>query len=110
MTSIGQSTRNTHRFPFLRRLTPVSKTLVAVGAYAIWTALTWLLEGRIQTFLRPDAVTDRLVYTGIANVLVGTVLALVLVREFVAAGFTTRTELGFRSLPRTVVEIGRAHV
>lgn len=89
--------------PRLRRLSPLGKTLVAFGTYAVWTAVTWLLEGRIQTFLRPEAVTDRLVYTGVANVLVGTVLALLVVREFVAADYTSRRALGFRSVPRTLL-------
>ena len=39
------------------------------------------------------------------NVLVETVLALVLVREFVAADFTTRMDLGFQLVPRTVVAV-----
>lgn len=39
--------------------------------FAVWLAATWFLEGRIQTLLRPDAVADRLVYTVVANVLIG---------------------------------------
>lgn len=39
----------------------------------LWTAATWLFEGRIQTLLRPEAVTDRIVYLVVANVLVGIV-------------------------------------
>ncbi|WP_458188189.1 hypothetical protein [Haladaptatus sp. NG-WS-4] len=76
-----------------------------MGTYVVWTAMTWLLEGRIRTFLRPNAVTDRLVYTGVANVLVGTVLALLVVREFVASDFTSRSALGFRSVPRTLIAV-----
>lgn len=89
--------------PLLRNLSPFAKVLAAVGTYVVWTGLTWLLEGRIQTFLRTEAVTDRLIYTGLANIVVGSILALVLVREFVAAGFISRSELGFRSISRTVV-------
>ncbi|WP_232701827.1 hypothetical protein [Halobacterium wangiae] len=103
MESIVQSTREALEFPVLRGLSPLLKTLIAVGTYATWTALTWLLEGRIQTLLRPEAVTDRLVYTGAVNILVGTILALLLVREFVASDFVSRSSLGFRSLPRTIV-------
>lgn len=102
MSSIVSSTSKALRLSFLRGLSPVAKTLVAIGTYVTWTALTWLLEGRIQTFLRPEAVTDRLIYTGVTNVVVGTILALLLVREFVASGFTTRSQLGFRSAPRTL--------
>jgi hypothetical protein len=102
MVPIAQSTSKALKLHFLRGISPVAKTLVALGTYVAWTALTWLLEGRILTFLRPEAVTDRLTYTGLANIIVGTVLALLLVREFIAADFTTRTNLGFRSVPRTV--------
>jgi hypothetical protein len=87
---------------FVRGLSPVRKVLIAIGAYGVWTAVTWLLEGRIQTLLRPEATVDRIVYTGVANVLVGTILALWLVRAFVASGFVSRRDLGFQSLPRTI--------
>lgn len=91
--------------PALRRLPPLEKTLVAVGAYCVWTVVTWLLEGRIRTLLRPEATIDRIVYTGVANVLVGTVLALWLVREYVASDFTSRERLGLRSPIRSVVAV-----
>ena len=103
MVSIAHATRDALDFPVLRGLSPLRKTLVAIGAYAVWTALTWLLEGRIQTLLRPEAVADRLVYTVLVNIVVGTILALVLVREFVVDGFVSRSQIGFRSIPRTVV-------
>ncbi|MFB6107669.1 MAG: hypothetical protein ABEJ82_02360 [Haloplanus sp.] len=102
MASIGRPTGKAPTRPLLRGLSPAAKTLVALGTYAVWVALTWLFEGRIRTLLRPEAVVDRLVYTGVANVVVGTVLALLLVRAFVASDFTTRADLGFRSGPYTV--------
>jgi len=105
MASIIRDTHNRLQIPYLRRLSPLGKTLVAVGAFGIWTAVTWLLEGRIQTLLRPEATMDRVIYTGVANVLVGTILALWLVREFVASDFTSREQLGFRSPIRTVVAV-----
>ena len=105
MSSIIRSARKALKLPLVRGLSPFGKALVALGMYATWTAITWLLEGRIQTFLRPEAVTDRLVYTGVANVFVGTILALLLVREFVDSEFTSRAELGFRSIPRTLVAV-----
>ena len=48
---------------------------------------------------------DRIVYTGVANVLIGTILALWLVREFVASDFTSREQLGLRSPRRTLVAV-----
>ncbi|WP_436924884.1 hypothetical protein [Halosimplex amylolyticum] len=105
MASIAQSPAKALKIFSLRSFSPIAKTVVALGTYVAWTALTWLLEGRIQTLRRPEAVTDRLVYTGVANIVVGTVLALLVVREFVASDFTTRADLGFRSVPRTVAAI-----
>lgn len=102
MNPLLESAGTALRLPALRRLSPLGKTLVAVGTYVAWTALTWLLEGRLETLLRPDAVMDRLVYTGVANVVFGTAVALLVVREFVASGFTTRVRLGFRTAPRTL--------
>ncbi|AGN01716.1 hypothetical protein L593_08855 [Salinarchaeum sp. Harcht-Bsk1] len=46
-----------------------------------------------------------MVYTGVANLLVGTLLAMLLVREFAASGFVSRSRLGFRSIGRTVVAV-----
>ena len=89
----------------LRTLSPVQKTVVAAGVYVVWTAATYLLEGRIQTLLRPAATGDRLAYAVVANLFVGTVLGLWVVREFVAGGFTTRDRLGFHSLPRTLAAV-----
>lgn len=105
MTSIGRFARSAPRLPLIAGLSPFGKALVALGTYATWTVITWLLEGRIQTFLHPEAVTDRLVYTGVANVFVGTILALLLVREFVDSECSSRAELGFRSVPRTLVAV-----
>ena len=102
MASITRYTQKTGQIPYLRRLSPLGKSLVAVGAYAVWTIVTWLLEGRIQTLLRPEATMDRIVYTGVANVLVGTILALWLVRELVASDFVSREQLGFSSPERTL--------
>ena len=105
MSARIRSLRGPWRVPALRRLSPLGKTFVAMGMYGIWTTMTWLLEGRIQTLLRPEATADRIVYTGVANLLVGTVLALWLVREFLASGFSTRERLGFRSPVHTLVAV-----
>ncbi|MFB6101886.1 MAG: hypothetical protein ABEJ73_04910 [Haloplanus sp.] len=80
----------------LQALSPRGKVAAAVGTYLVWTLTTWTLEGRLLTLRRPEAVADRLLYTGVANVLIGTLLALWIVRTFVAAGFTSRGRLGLR--------------
>jgi hypothetical protein len=110
MGVLARFTPETTEISWIRRLSPLGKALVAVGTYAVWTAVTWLLEGRIQTLLRPEATVDRVVYTGVANVLVGTIFALWLVREFVGSGLSSREELGFRTPPRTLVAVLAAGV
>ncbi|WP_435346248.1 hypothetical protein [Haloarchaeobius sp. HRN-SO-5] len=88
-----------------RWLSPSRAVVLAAGTYLLWTAVTYLLEGRIRTLLRPEAATDRLVYAVVANVLVGTVLALWVVRQFVASGLVTRDRLGFGPPVRTAVTV-----
>lgn len=48
--------------------------------------VTWFFEGRIHTLLRPDAWMDRLLYAGIANIGIGLVGALVLLRWLLERG------------------------
>ena len=54
--------------------------IFAVVTYLVWVFATWLLEGRILTLLRPEAVLDRVTYTIVANIIIGIVLALFVVR------------------------------
>jgi hypothetical protein len=51
----------------------------AIGLLAVWILATYLLEARVGTFLKPDA-TSRFVYTVVANVLIGTVGAALIIR------------------------------
>jgi hypothetical protein len=57
----------------------------AIGLFGVWTLATYLLEGRPGTFLQPDA-TSRFVYTLTANVLIGTVGALLVMRALLQRG------------------------
>lgn len=82
------------------RTTPI---LVALCLFAVWMLTTWLLEGRIETFLRPGAVTDRIVYTGVANILVGIVAAALALRLFAAADPAASAVAGFGSATRTAL-------
>lgn len=45
--------------------------------------MTYLLEGRRLTFRRPEAALDRFIYTLIANVLIGTIGSIILIRYFI---------------------------
>jgi hypothetical protein len=76
---------------------------VAAGTYLCWTLATWALEGRLLTLQRPTATVDRLVYTTVANVLIGTLVALWMVRASVASGATSRARLGLGSWRHTLL-------
>ncbi|WBY02326.1 hypothetical protein PE066_01995 [Ramlibacter tataouinensis] len=54
----------------------------AVGAFALWTAATWLLEGRIEALRRPDAALDRAIYALVANLLIGLALGMLILRRW----------------------------
>jgi hypothetical protein len=72
----------------------------AMALFVVWTAVTWLLEGRIETFLRPDAVADRLVYALVANVGIGIVGAVAVIHWLGGLGLA-REAAGFGPAFRT---------
>lgn len=57
--------------------------LAAIALYAVWTLATWLLEGDIETLLRPDAVGDRATYAIVANPLIGVGVAFIVLRHMI---------------------------
>lgn len=77
--------------------------LSVFGLWAVWTLATWVFEGRVDTLLRPDAVLDRLVYTGVANILVGIIGAALLLGLLVRSSRLRRDRMGFGSPVRTLV-------
>jgi hypothetical protein len=52
----------------------------ALTLYAVWACATWLLEGRIETLLRPEAALDRAIYAIIADLLIGIIGAIAVLR------------------------------
>jgi Type II CAAX prenyl endopeptidase Rce1-like len=77
----------------------------AIGLYLLWMAATWLLEGRILTLLRPEAVTGRLLYTLVANLLIGIGGALWLVKRATAGQAATIRRHGFAPPQRTAIAV-----
>lgn len=73
--------------------------------YLIWVIGTYLLEGRMLTLLRPEAVMDRMVYTLVANILIGIILALWVIGQAAKTGTISLESTGFRSLYRTVTAV-----
>jgi hypothetical protein len=74
----------------------------ALGLWCVWTLATWWFEGRIGTFSRPDAVAERLVYTGVANILIGIVGSAVLLRYLSGGDRAAWPSAGFAQPRRTV--------
>jgi hypothetical protein len=79
----------------------------ALGTYGVWTAGTWLFEGRIQTLMRPEAVADRLVYALVINLLLGIVGSLVVLGWLARSRSGLEPRLsGFGSPVRTLLATG----
>lgn len=77
----------------------------ALAVYALWAAATYLLEGLPGTLVRPEAVGLRLAYALIANLVIGILLPLWVIRRALAAGLGSRDAFGFSGLARTVASI-----
>lgn len=73
--------------------------------FGLWTLLTWRLEGRIHTLLRPDAGMDRLAYVGVANLAVGVVGAAFLLQVALRAGGCLARTSPLRSAISVVVGV-----
>ncbi len=79
--------------------------LISAGVYILWVLTTWLLEGRMLTFIRPDAVIDRIIYTLIANIIIGSILSLWVIRRAVTGGRISLNSAGFRPFRRTIIAV-----
>ena len=63
---------------------PRSHALLAASALLVaWSLVTWWLEGRAETLLRPEATFDRAAYTLVANMVVGTGVAVWVIARWV---------------------------
>lgn len=80
----------------------------ALLLYLLWCLATYALEGSQHTLLRPEAVGLRLVYTLVANMFIGGVAVLYVLRRAVVSGLTTAHELGAFDLRRSSVSVPAA--
>lgn len=85
-------------------------TFAAASVYLAWTLATWILEGRIETLLRPEAAGARAIYAVIANILLGIVAGVTLLRYAVKRGILTRRDAGFGSGVPSVLGLASAIV
>ena len=79
--------------------------LVSLGLYALWTAGTWFLEGRLNTLLRPEAAGARLAYALGINLLVGVGFSGYVLRKFFQKGVGTVERSGFEFGWRTLFAV-----
>jgi hypothetical protein len=78
---------------------------LAFGLYLVWVLATYLLEGRIRTLLRPEAMGARLSYALIANVLIGIGGSALLIRFLSRAGALSAERAGFRGLGHAAMAV-----
>jgi hypothetical protein len=78
---------------------------LAIGLYLVWVLATYLLEGRIQIFLRPEAMSARLFYALVANILIGIGGSALVIRFLSRAGTISTEQAGFRGFGHTAIAI-----
>ena len=83
---------------------------IAIILFLVWTLVTFIMEGRIRTLLRPEAKRARLAYAVVANMLIGTagaMLAIYLIMKVSdgTSAATSAATYGFAPLGRTLVSI-----
>lgn len=89
----------------------IQKSLIlSIAVYLVWVLATYLLEGRILTLLRPEATFDRFVYTIVANIIIGILISAWVLRLSLSSKVITLENLGFRSIPRTIIAVVIAFV
>jgi hypothetical protein len=86
-------------------ITKTKLIAVAIGIYLVWILATYLLEGRINLLQKPNPL-GRLIYAVIANMIIGTVIAIWLLRPSISQRFVTSKQLGFQSpLKRVLIAV-----
>ena len=78
---------------------------LAFGLYLLWVLVTYLLEGRIHTFLRPEALGARLFYALIANIVIGIGGSALVIRFLSSAGTISPEQAGFRGLGHAAIAV-----
>jgi hypothetical protein len=78
---------------------------LAIGLYLLWVLVTYLLEGRIHTFQRPEAMGARLFYALVANILIGIGGSALVISFLSRAGTISTEQAGFRGLRHAAVAV-----
>ncbi len=75
----------------------------AIALFTLWTLVTYFLEGRLQTLLRPEAMQLRLLYAVVANLGIGILLSGGLLHLATKEHVITYERTGFGSTGHTIV-------
>jgi hypothetical protein len=78
---------------------------LALALYLLWVLLTYLLEGRLLTFQRPDATAARFLYALVANILIGIGGSALVIRLLSNSGEISAWQAGFRGLGHAAVTV-----
>jgi hypothetical protein len=78
--------------------------LSALALFLVWTLATYWFEGRINMLQNPTLL-GRWTYVLIANIAVGTLAAGWLAHRWSVSGLVTPTQLGFRTVGRSIIAI-----
>lgn len=78
----------------------------ALVLYGLWVLATYFLEGRLRTFLRPEAKRLRIMYVVIANLFIGILVSGWVLHELIDADFMEAGRAGFGGIGRTVLAVG----
>jgi hypothetical protein len=76
--------------------------VLSASVYLAWVIATYLLEGRIETLLRPEATLARFFYALVANLLIGVVGAVWVLRLLAGLRVLSPQGAGFRRLPHAI--------
>ena len=78
---------------------------LAAGLYLVWVLATYLLEGRIHTFLHPEAMGARFAYALVANILIGIGGSALVIRRLTRAGAVSTEQAGFRGFGHAAIAV-----
>jgi membrane protease YdiL (CAAX protease family) len=76
--------------------------IIAILIYLAWISTTYLLEGRVNLLQKNDPL-GRLEYIVIANIAIGIIIPLIVLRFAIMAGMLSAKQIGFRSMINTVI-------
>jgi hypothetical protein len=88
-----------------RRSTVILAVVLSAAVYLAWVVATYVLEGRLETLLRPEATLARFFYALVANLLIGVVGAVWVLRLLARLRVLSPQRAGFRQFPHALAGV-----